>query len=72
MLKNVVIDIRRSKRVFEDAKVIHGQILAHQAMTWDLRESTVVFDVIEDPDSISSVGLIESNDFVAMTGCSNC
>ena len=58
--------------MFEDAEVIHGQILAHQAMPWDLRESTFVFDVIEDPDSIHSVGLIESNDFGAMTGCSNC
>ncbi len=60
-----------SKRVFEGAKATHGQIMALQALTGNLGESGFVFYTIEDPDSMHSVGLIESNDFGAMTGCGN-
>lgn len=61
-----------AKRVFEGAKAIHRQIMAHQAMTEDLRESGFVFDIIEDPDNMHSVGLIELNVFGAMTGRGSC
>ncbi|KAL8647253.1 MAG: hypothetical protein Q9226_006508 [Calogaya cf. arnoldii] len=61
-----------AKRVFEGAKALDRQIMAHWAMTEDLKKGGFVFDIIEDPNDGHSVGLIELNDFGAMTGCGSC
>ncbi|KAL8998661.1 MAG: hypothetical protein Q9169_002322 [Polycauliona sp. 2 TL-2023] len=61
-----------AEQVFDGAKAIHRRLMAHDAMAEDRRERGFVFDIIEDPDNGHSVGLIELNDFGAMTGCGSC
>ncbi|KAL8666503.1 MAG: hypothetical protein Q9168_007472 [Polycauliona sp. 1 TL-2023] len=61
-----------AKRVLEGAEAVHAQLMAHEAMTEELRERGFVFDIVEDPDDGHSVGLIELNDFGALTGCGSC
>ncbi|KAL8774276.1 MAG: hypothetical protein Q9209_001027 [Squamulea sp. 1 TL-2023] len=61
-----------AKRVFEGAKAIHARIKANPVMTEDFKERGYGFDMIEDPEDGNSVGLIELNDFGAMTGCGSC
>lgn len=58
--------------MFEGAKALHRHIMAHEAMTEDLRRRGFVFDIVEDSDDGHSIRLIELNDFGAMTGCGSC
>lgn len=61
-----------SQRVFENAKMIHRQIMLHPAMTEHLKNRGFVFDVVEDPTDENATRFIELNDFGATTGCGSC
>ncbi|KAL9603947.1 MAG: hypothetical protein Q9219_000885 [cf. Caloplaca sp. 3 TL-2023] len=61
-----------AKRVFENANLVHQQIMLHPSMSDDMKRRGFVFDIIEDPFSGNIVRLIELNDFGAMTGCGSC
>ena len=58
-------------RLFKNCEKLHRKIVAHPAMTEVLRSRGFVFDVVEDPVN-QAVGLIELNDFGALSWCGAC
>lgn len=60
-----------AQRLLKSCQVLHKEIMAHPAMTEQVKSRGFVFDVIEDPRT-QDVQLIELNAFGAMTGCGAC